>query len=480
MDFNSVNFLFIFLPIFLVLFIISSTSIRKWVVLLASVVFYINFGKQNFLLITSLIIFNYLLTRLMAKIEEKTKYKKMVFWLGITCNLLLLTFIKLVSRPEIEFIFNIGSLEKSRSLIQKAAPIGFSFICFQFISCLIDSYHSPKLQPKKLADYASYIFFFPKVAAGPITKYSQFADQFSNLNISSPRFAEGAMRFIKGFAKKVIIADQVAVVVNAAFGLEKPAFSSSIAWFVLIAYFVQIYYDFSGYIDMGLGIAHMIGFDLPENFNSPYLSKSIAEFWRRWHMTLQTWFRDYVFYPIERARRKVKIFRTESNILFVFVLTGLWHGFTLNFLIWGILQSVLIILENSRLGKWMKRLPGIVQHVYLWAAVLFSWVIFRSPTIGYALRFFKRLIIIDQSVQLYSYSILQPLPLINNSVILAVIIGLIGIFPIQKICLKLCSSIHLPPSILVLGKGVLYLILLVISIALLTNQEFIPSIYGQF
>lgn len=154
MDFNSVNFLFIFLPIFLVLFIISSTSIRKWVVLLASVVFYINFGKQNFLLITSLIIFNYLLIRLMAKIEEKTKYKKMVFWLGITCNLLLLTFIKLVSRPEIEFIFNIGSLEKSRSLIQKAAPIGFSFICFQFISCLIDSYHSPKLQPKKLADYA--------------------------------------------------------------------------------------------------------------------------------------------------------------------------------------------------------------------------------------------------------------------------------------------------------------------------------------
>jgi len=128
----------------------------------------------------------------------------------------------------------------------------------------------------------------------------------------------------------------------------------------------------------------------------------------------------------------------------------------------------------------MKRLPGIVQHVYLWAAVLFSWVIFRSPTIGYALRFFKRLIIIDQSVQLYSYSILQPLPLINNSVILAVIIGLIGIFPIQKLYLKLCSSIHLPASILILGKGVLYLILLVISIALLTNQEFIPSIYGQF
>jgi len=349
MDFNSVNFLFIFLPIFLVLFIISSPSTRKWVVILASVVFYINFGKQNFLLITLLLIFNYLLIRLMGKIEEKTIYKKTVFWLGIACNLLLLTFIKLVSRPEIEFIINLGFLEKSRSLIQKTAPIGFSFICFQFISCLIDSYHSSKLQPKKLADYASYIFFFPKVVAGPITKYSLFADQFSNLDFSWPRFAEGAMRFIKGFAKKVIIADQVAVVVNAAFGLEKPAFSSSIAWFVLIAYFVQIYYDFSGYIDMGLGIAHMIGFDLPENFSSPYLSKSIAEFWRRWHMTLQTWFRDYVFYPIERVRRKEKIFRTESNILFVFVLTGLWHGFTLNFIIWGILQSVLIILENSRL-----------------------------------------------------------------------------------------------------------------------------------
>ncbi len=294
----------------------------------------------------------------------------------------------------------------------------------------------------------------------------------------------GTKRFIVGLAKKVIIADQLAVIVNAGFGLEKPAFPTSIAWLLIIAFLIQIYYDFSGYIDMGIGLARIVGLKIPENFNSPYSSLSLSDFWRRWHMTLTSWFRDYLFYPLEFRRRKTKRFRTESNTILVFVLTGLWHGLTLNYFLWGLLQGVIISFENSRYGKWIKRIPTVFQRVYFFAVILVSWAVFRSESIGYTLRFFKRLVIIDQSVQLYPFAISQPLPIINNSIFLVLAIGIVGLFPLRRVweglqatIAKRFTRINFAISIL---KNLVYILILVLSVAVLITHNFVPSVYGNF
>jgi alginate O-acetyltransferase complex protein AlgI len=294
----------------------------------------------------------------------------------------------------------------------------------------------------------------------------------------------GSRRFIIGLAKKVIIADQLAVVINAGFGLPTPAFSTSIAWLLIIAFLIQIYYDFSGYIDMGIGLARIMGIVFPENFNSPYLSLNVTEFWRRWHMTLIAWFRDYLFYPLEFRRRKEKYLRQESNTIIIFILTGLWHGLTINYLIWGVLQGLLISFENSRFGKWIKRMPTIFQRLYFFSMILVSWVVFRSESLGYALRFFKRLIIVNHTIQFYPYAEMQPLPIINNSVIFVLVIGIVGLLPIRSFWSKVLEKmqIHTNKADWIFGllKYIGYVIVFVIAIALLASQSFVPNIYGRY
>jgi alginate O-acetyltransferase complex protein AlgI len=363
-------------------------------------------------------------------------------------------------------------------------PLGLSFIIFQVISCLIDSYRAREDFPRSLQNYATYLLMFPKILMGPIARYNKINPQLEELDVSWEKITRGSKRFIRGLAKKILIADQLAVVVNAGFNVPAPGFSTPIAWFILLSFSLQIYFDFSGYIDMGIGIATMMGITLPENFNSPYLSRNLSEFWRRWHMTLMAWFKDYVFYPLEFRRRKTRILRQETDTMLVFVLTGLWHGLNGHYLVWGGIQGLIIVFENSRLGKWMRKIPIMVQRFYFIFVVLMSWVLFRSPSLQFAFRFFKRLFIASQDMQIYPYSMTQPLPILNNSVWVAFIVGIVCLLPIKE-----CRPIQALQSKLAGTKWKWrvsplidfgYIFLLVTSLCMLAVQTFVPSIYGKF
>lgn len=478
MDFNSLNFIFFFLPLFISIFLVIRPNYRKSFLIITSILFYYIFQQNTLLFTIGLVSANYFILVGLGKLNQTAR--KYLFYIAVSTNLLVLLFFKILTN-QVWINSSLFVSVLSKSFFQKLTfPLGLSFITFQLLSCLIDTYRKPETTPRKFEDYLLYILFFPKVVVGPIVKFTKFDTQVSSINFSWERVADGSKRFIRGFAKKVIIADNLALVVNAGFGLDKPAYPGSIAWLVIIAYFLQIYYDFSGYIDMGLGIAYIVGIDLPENFNSPYLSKNLTEFWRRWHMTLTAWFREYVFYPLEYKRRRVNFFRTETHTILVFLLTGLWHGITVNFIVWGLAQGLIIVFENSRVGRSIKRLPRLIQHSYLIGIVMSSWVIFRSPSIEFSLRFFQRLIMIGQSVTVYPFSLSQPLPIINNSTVLIMIIGIIGLLPISNYY-KIPALMKIKSSPLAnITSGVGYIIILIISIAFVVSQNFIPSIYGQF
>ncbi len=484
MDFNTTTFLFVFIPLFFTAFFIIKPDYRKWLILIASVILYAWFQKSNILVLLGFILVNYLILWFFQRRAEKGLSTRLLFIGAITGNLLMLLFFRLFTSENwfsLQFATRFPDLTFFKTL---TFPVGLSFIVFQVLSVLIDTNRAQGKFSGNLWDYLNYLLMFPKITMGPITRFGDIQPQLSNLNITSENVLAGTKRFIIGLAKKVIIADQLAVIVNAGFGLEKPAFPTSIAWLLIVAFLIQIYYDFSGYIDMGIGLARIVGLKLPENFNSPYSALSLSDFWRRWHMTLTSWFRDYLFYPLEFRRRKTKRFRTESNTILVFVLTGLWHGLTFNYFLWGLLQGVIISFENSRYGKWIKSIPTVFQRLYFLAVILVSWAVFRSESIGYTLRFFKRLVIIDQSVQLYPFAMSQPLPIINNSVYLVLGIGIIGLLPLRNIWSSLMAKrvnpdVEINP-ILVFFINVLYIVVFIITIAVLASQNFMPSIYGKY
>lgn len=442
------------------------------------------FQKYDVLCILVLIFLNFWVLRVINSKDINVIFSKILFIVAITFNISYLIFFKTVSTSNLIHSAIVNIIPGLQRLDIISYPVGLSFITFQVLSTLIDYRRSEEYFSCSIWDYMTYIFMFPKITMGPITRFKSIFPQLSNLNPPWDNIQAGSKRFIIGLAKKVIIADQLATVVNAGFNLPKPAFPTSIAWLLLISFMIQIYYDFSGYIDMGIGLAKIMGIDFPENFNSPYVSLNITEFWRRWHMTLTSWFRDYVFYPLEFSRRRVKKFRQTSNTIFVFLLTGLWHGLTMNYLIWGVLQGMIISFENSKYGRLMKATPIILQRFYFFIMILGSWVFFRSNSLVYALRFFKRLIIFDQSVYQYPFSMSQPLPLINNSIIIVLIIGFIGLLPIKEYWAKIVikkpfNDVKCKPIYLLI-EYIICVILFIMALAFLTSQNFVPSIYGKY
>jgi alginate O-acetyltransferase complex protein AlgI len=353
------------------------------------------------------------------------------------------------------------------------------------VAYLFDIYNEITDSESDFLGFALYLAFFPKIIAGPITRYRDIVEQLHHPQLDRVSVANGIRRFIIGIAKKVLIADVVGQIVTPAFGLSAPTFSTGIAWLALAAFAIQLYFDFSGYTDMAIGLGQMLGFRLPENFNAPYLSRSITEFWRRWHISLSSWFRDYVFTPLEFKRRKVKTLRQQSNILFVFLLTGLWHGFTLNFIVWGLLHGAAIALESTAFGKWLRRSWAPLQHVYAMGIVLISWVFFRSPDLLYALRFTKRLLGFGLDIAAVPYSLTKPLPVIENSVWLALVMGLVFILPVgtwlKRAWQYLITRYQLPEGVFLVVADVILLVLLVAAVATtagLTQQS--PNIYAVF
>lgn len=390
MVFSSYLFVFAFLPIFLSLYWLSPRFLRNAMILAASIAFYaIGEGAAVAILLVS-VLGNFAFGRLIgtARANQATAPARSTpaqRWLvaGILFNLGMLGYYKYAgflsaNLAAVATHFDAGA---SLPVLSVALPLGISFFVFQGMSYLIDIYRGTTTASRNLLDFATYKTLFPQLVAGPIVRYQLVADELRDRRHDADIVQKGIARFMVGFCKKVLIADNVAVVADAVFALPAAEVGMATAWLGAIAYALQIYFDFSAYSDMAIGLGLMMGFHFPENFNDPYVSRSIREFWRRWHITLSTWFRDYVYVPLGGSRNGNA--RTYVNLLIVFLLTGLWHGAAWTFVAWGLWHGLFILMERA--ARWdERRVPLVLRHAYALIVVLFGWVLFRATDFGHA------------------------------------------------------------------------------------------------
>lgn len=373
MVFSSLTFLCIFLPIVVILYGIFPVKWRNFLLLAASLVFYA-WGEPRYILIMLFsTVFDYINGRLIEYYDkqQKQKAKKRVVMVSIVGNLGILAFFKYTDM----LIVSWNQITASNlSLLKIALPIGISFYTFQTMSYTIDVYRGLVKAQRNLISFGMYVCMFPQLIAGPIVRYQTIADQIDERKENNAVWVAGMQRFILGLAKKVILANQIGRLWEEISTTQMAQLSTAGAWLGAIAYTFQIYFDFSGYSDMAIGLGKMFGFTFPENFKHPYESKSITEFWRRWHITLSTWFREYVYIPLGGNRKGLK--RQMVNLLIVWFLTGLWHGASWNFVLWGLYYFVLLVIEKVFLLAKMQRWPRVLQHFYALFFIVTGWVVF--------------------------------------------------------------------------------------------------------
>lgn len=384
MLFSSITFLFIFLPLTLLLYYLVPFRMKNYVMLAASLIFYA-WGEPVYIILMILsIILNYFCGQDIYEKRDNARAMKMSLMFGVVMNLLILGFFKYYGLL-MDTINAILPIDIPYRVL--ALPIGISFYTFQAMSYLIDVYRKEVKPQENILYFALYISMFPQLIAGPIVRYIDIEEQLKERSINSTKFGEGAMYFIRGLAKKVVLANTFGSVYEQVAAMQMGSFSTLTAWVGAIAYAFQIYFDFGGYSDMAIGLGKMFGFEFLPNFNYPYIAKSITDFWRRWHISLSTWFREYVYIPLGGNRCTPS--RHILNLLIVWMLTGLWHGAQWNFMFWGLYYGVILILEKYLWGSKIEKLPSAVQHIYAFVLILFGWVFFFSPTLGYAGQYLK-------------------------------------------------------------------------------------------
>ncbi len=384
MLFSSITFLFIFLPLTLLLYYLVPFRMKNYVMLAASLIFYA-WGEPVYIILMILsIILNYFCGQDIYEKRDNARAMKMSLMFGVVMNLLILGFFKYYGLL-MDTVNAILPIDIPYRVL--ALPIGISFYTFQAMSYLIDVYRKEVKPQENILYFALYISMFPQLIAGPIVRYIDIEEQLKERSINSTKFGEGAMYFIRGLAKKVVLANTFGSVYEQVAAMQMGSFSTLTAWVGAIAYAFQIYFDFGGYSDMAIGLGKMFGFEFLPNFNYPYIAKSITDFWRRWHISLSTWFREYVYIPLGGNRCTPS--RHILNLLIVWMLTGLWHGAQWNFMFWGLYYGVILILEKYLWGNKIEKLPSAVQHIYAFVLVLFGWVFFFSPTLGYAGQYLK-------------------------------------------------------------------------------------------
>lgn len=375
MLFTSPFFLYLFLPLVLLCYYLSPKKFKNLTLALFSLGFYA-FGEREMVL---LIILSAVVDFFCGLIINRG-YKKIGLITSIVFNIGILVYFKFSDFffSNLVEIFNLNSFEK-HLFAGIILPLGISFYTFQTMSYTIDVYRGEIKASKNFINFLAYVTLFPQLIAGPIVRYKTIQKELIEKKLGFQNFSEGIGRFIIGLAKKVIIANQCAFVVDGIFSLSPNEISAFTAWTGAIMYSFQIYYDFSGYSDMAIGLGKMFGFNFPENFNFPYKSKSIQEFWRRWHITLSTWFKDYLYIPL--GGNRVPKYRNILNLIIVFFVTGLWHGAQWTFVIWGLFHGMLLLVEKIGLKSFLDRIPNVFSHMYFFFAVILSWVLFRSNTI---------------------------------------------------------------------------------------------------
>lgn len=373
MLFSSISFLYYFLPVVLIVYFITPNKGKNFVLLIASLIFYFVGEPIYSILMIASSLSGYIHGLLINKYQG-TKWAKIILVSSIIFGIGTLGFFKYADF----FVENINLLLKTDlGLLKLALPIGISFYTFQILSYTIDLYRGKAQVQKSFLNFATYVSLFPQLIAGPIVRYTTIEEQLSKRKVTWENIYSGSKRFIIGLSKKVIIANTLAEI-GEMFSVTDDK-TVVLYWLFAIGFMLQIYFDFSGYSDMAIGLGRLFGFDFPENFNYPYISRSITEFWRRWHISLSTWFRDYVYIPL--GGNKVSNWKWVRNILIVWLLTGFWHGAEWNFILWGVYFGIILILEKLVINKILMRLPKIFGHIYLLFLVLIGFVIFNANNI---------------------------------------------------------------------------------------------------
>ncbi|CAM6003194.1 unnamed protein product [Sphagnum balticum] len=427
MVFSSLIFLFLFLPIVLAGYmLLRNTGARNAFLLFASLFFYA-WGELSFLWVMLLSIFlNYTFAIMIDDLRD-TPWRKFALFMAVAVNLGLLAFFKYAgfiqaNLNQVLHLAHLGALNGTPPPL----PLGISFFTFHSLSYVIDVFRGQAKAQRNPINLALYISLFPQLVAGPIIRYHDVCDQLTERSINVNKFAEGVRRFVTGLGKKMLIANTVAVPVDQIFALPPNELTTGLAWLGAICYTLQIYFDFSGYSDMAIGLGLMFGFRFLENFNFPYIAQSIREFWQRWHISLSNWFRDYLYIPL--GGNRVPNWRVTLNLVTVFFLCGLWHGASWNFIVWGLYHGTFLGMERLGLGKLIEKLPSPLRHAYTLLVVIVGWVFFRADNLKYALKYLKAMFGFGHAGSgYYSVAIIM-----NKEVQFIILLGIIGSTPLIR------------------------------------------------
>lgn len=472
MAFSSILFLLFFLPGLCLCYFCLPTRCRaaRNVVLLAfSLFFYASGGTDHLFFLLSSILVNYL-CGLLADIKHHKAVRLIGLWVAVAFGIGLLGWSKYAG-----FLArNLNALGAGLAVPQIVLPIGISFFTFQGLSYVIDVYRGNAQCQRNPVYVALYIVLFPQLVAGPIVRYSTVAQQITDRRETLSDFSQGAVRFLFGLSKKLLLANAMGEIADGVFAQSPLTMAASLAWLGAVAYTLQIYFDFSAYSDMAIGLGRMLGFRFLENFNYPYISRSVTEFWRRWHISLSTWFRDYVYIPLGGSR--CARWRSIFNLAVVWLLTGLWHGAEWTFVLWGGWFFLLLSGEKLLWGKALERLPRAVRHGYTLLAVILSWVLFRSPDAAYAGGYFSAMLGLGSGATdgQTVYYLLEYWP--------EWIVCVIASLPVKGWLEKRLPGDGASSGALirVWGPKLAALVLLVLSYGKLATGSFYPFIYFQF
>ncbi len=467
MVFSSLIFLFVFLPAVLLINYLSPGPARNTVLFIASLIFYA-WGEPVYIVLMLLsTMADYLFGLLLSKPEYSPARRKIIVTASVIVNLSVLGFFKYAD-------FAISNLNQwlgtSLPLLELPLPIGISFYTFQSISYIIDVYRKDAKAQRNWLDFACYISLFPQLVAGPIVQYTTIAEQLKRRTVNYAMFSEGVQRFITGLAKKVLLANNIGLLWSQVSAQPAESLPAAMAWLGIAAFAFQIYFDFSGYSDMAIGLGLMLGFRFNENFNYPYISQSMTEFWRRWHISLGTWFRNYVYIPLGGNRKGLLM--QLRNIAIVWALTGIWHGASWNFLLWGVYFGILLMIEKWFLLRVMVKLPAFIRHGLALILILIGWVLFAVESLDGIIEYLKAMFG-GNDIPLWSKQ--TGYLLYTNAILLILLIAASA--PWHK---KLQTKFNTKTQTAQFAMLAWHMLLLAASIAYLVDASFNPFLYFRF
>ena len=469
MIFSSLLFLFSFLPFILIgNYVWRNIKWQNTLLFIASLYFYAWGEREKVFVMLASILLNFFIGKWIENKEGRSKVVALT--VGIVVNLGVLVYFKYSQFivENINQLLSVLSIPIIDGIKYERLPLGISFYTFQSISYLVDVYRKEVKAQRNFLNLGLYVALFPQLVAGPIVRYNEIAEQLLQRTQNLIKFNEGIRRFVIGLGKKMLIANPMAYIADEIYMLPVNDISTPMAWLAVLAYSLQIYYDFSGYSDMAIGLGKMFGFDIAENFNFPYISKSIREFWTRWHISLSIWFRDYLYIPLGGSRGSTLL--TMRNLIIVFFITGLWHGASWSFVIWGLFHGIFMLIERAGFDKILKRMPAMIQHMYMLLIVVFGWVLFRIENWTDALQIQKTMLGMNVQSSVFSIS-----SVMNSYYWLLLFVGIILCFPIFGRIDKIRNRRGYA-----MFESIAIFVILFLSIIEMANNTYNPFIYFRF